>query len=563
MPARFFFSERGPEDALTAPAHAYLPPALEHGRAWGFGLNLYALRSKRNWGIGDFTDLREFVHLAVRSGADVVGVNPLHALHYVEPDAASPYSPTSRYFLNPLYIDVEGVPEFFDPAPKAQALRERVASEPFAHTLATLRAAGEVAYGRIARAKYSALAELYAVFRERRGHRREAFRAYAAARGERLERFAIYEALTERFARDDGRERGWLTWPLDFQHPDADAVREFAVKSRRRIDYFKYLQWLADDQLASVAETARALSIGLYRDVAVGVDVNSADVWSDQGAYILEETVGAPPDPLGPNGQNWGLPPLDPARMLDDGGAAFAELLAANMAHAGALRLDHAMALLRLFRIPRGKSAAEGTYVAYPFEQLLAIATNESLRARCTIVGEDLGTVPDGFRDRMAREAIFSYRLLLFERGADGRFISPAAYPEYALATATTHDLPTLPGWSIGRDIDARSRIGLIFEDGAADAHATRRVDVSLLLEALLEHGALDRDGFEALHRTIDARVPDAAAYDPLTRAAYRYLALSPARLVLVQLDDATGEFEQVNLPGTFVEYPNWRRKSR
>ena len=379
-----------------------------------------------------------------------------------------------------------------------------------------------------------------------------------------MERFAVYEALTEHFARDEGRLRGWMTWPEAYRHPEAAAVRAFAVKSRRRVDYFKYLQWLAEEQLADVAEAARSMSIGLYRDVAVGVDVNSADVWSDQATYDLDETIGAPPDPLGPHGQNWGLPPLRPERMLDDGGAAFGELLAANMAHAGALRLDHAMALLRLFRIPRGKSAVEGAYVEYPFEELLAIAATESARARCTIVGEDLGTVPDGFRDRMTRAKPFCRTGCSFSSAkptAGSRH--PTRIPELALATATTHDLPTLSGWSIGRDIDARARIGLLFAEGAEHARTARRVDVSLLLDALLAHGALDRDGFDVLHRAIDARVPDAAAYDPLIRAAYRYLALSPARLVLVQLDDMTGELDQVNLPGTFVEYPNWRRKSR
>jgi 4-alpha-glucanotransferase len=544
------------------PAHAYLPEALERGRAWGFGLNLYALRSHRNWGIGDFTDLREFVRFSARRGADIVGVNPLHALHYVEPEAASPYSPTSRYFLNPLYIDVEEVPEYGDPSPKAQALRERITSEPFAQMLETLRAAKNVAYARIARAKFSALAELYAIFRERRGPRRAAFTAYVAQRGERLEQFALHEALTERFAREDGRLRGWLTWPADYREPSAEAVRAFATTSRRRIDYFKFLQWIADAQLAGAAEAAHGMTIGLYLDVAVGVDLNSADVWSDQSGYILNETVGAPPDPLGPHGQNWGLPPPRPEHLLAEGGAAFAELLGANMAHAGALRLDHAMALLRLYRIPHGKDAREGSYVAYPFEELLAIAAAESVRANCLIVGEDLGTVPDGFRERMAREAILSYRLLLFERDETGAFNAPGTYPELALATATTHDLPTLSGWSLGRDLDTRARLGLLDENETARAHAARRNDVSRLLDALREHGALDDAGFAALHRTIDARAGDADAYDLLTRAAYRYLADSPARLVLVQLDDATGEFEQVNVPGTFIEYPNWRRKS-
>jgi 4-alpha-glucanotransferase len=542
---------------------AYLTPALESGRVWGFGLNLYALRSQRNWGIGDFTDLGDFVRFAADTGADVVGVNPLHALHYVEPEAASPYSPTSRYFRNPIYIDIEAVPEFASAAPKAVALRERVGSPAYASMLASLRDSAEVAYGRVARAKWSALDELYAIFRDAESERRATFRAFVEAGGERLERFAIHEALTERFARDEGRVRGWLTWDEEFRDANGSAVRTWAAKARRRVDYFKYLQWLADEQLAAVAADARALDVGLYLDVAVGVDVNSADVWSDPGAYVLDATVGAPPDPLGPYGQNWGLPPLDPSAMLRDEGAVFDELLAANMRHAGALRLDHAMALLRLFWIPRGKTPADGAYVPYPLDDLLAIARAASIRARCSIVGEDLGNVPDGFRDRMERERILSYRLLLFEREADGRFKAPDTYPQLALATGTTHDVPTLPGWALGRDVETRRRIGLTSSEAAEIQLAERRVEISQLLDALRTHGALDADGFELLHRALDARAADADIFALLVRAAYRFLAETPSRMVLIQLDDAALEFDQVNLPGTFTEYPNWRRKSR
>ncbi len=548
---------------MTSLVHAYLPPALERGRAWGFALNLYALRSSRNWGIGDFGDLQQFVRWSAAVGVDAVGVNPLHALHYMEPEAASPYSPTSRYHLNPLYIQIEAVPEYRSAASAARALRERVASPPFARTLDDLRATTHVAYARVARAKWSALGVLYDVLRDERGERAAAFRSFVATGGERLERFAVYEALTERFATDQGRIRGWLTWPAEFREPGSDAVGTWAAKMRRRVEYFKYLQWVADEQLAAAADAARDLSIGLYLDVAVGVDVNSADVWSDLGAYVLDETIGAPPDPLGPNGQNWGLPPLEPMTMLRDGGAAFSELLRANMAHAGALRLDHVMALLRLFRIPRGKSPAEGTYVAYPFDELIGLARTESERRHCLIVGEDLGNVPDGFRERMERERIFSYRLLLFERDADGRFRPPSAYPTYALATATTHDVPTLIGWATGRDLDVRATIGTVTSDVAREAHAFRRTDVSRLLDALASEGELDAAHFQALHETLDAHSQNPAAFDALLRGAYRYLAKTPARLVLVQLDDACRELEQINLPGTFTEYPNWRRKSR
>ncbi len=547
---------------MRRPERSYLPPALEAGRAWGLAVNLYALRSQRNWGIGDFTDLRTFVTYAASIGADIVGVNPLHALHYVEPEAASPYSPTSRYYRNPLYIDIEAVPEFAVDAPQAAALRARVASEPFASALARLRDEPNVQYARVARAKWSALDELYNVLRDVRGPRLAAFRDYVERGGQRLERFATYEALTERFARDEGRIHGWLTWDDSFRDVAAPSVREWAAKNRRRVEYFKYLQFVADEQLAAAANAAAAMAIGLYLDVAVGVDTNSADVWADPAGYVLDETIGAPPDPLGPFGQNWGLPPPDPEAMLRDDGAAFVELLATNMAHAGALRLDHVMALMRLFRIPRGKVASEGRYVGYPFEELLALAATQSVRSGCLIVGEDLGTVPDGFRERMEREAILSYRLLLFERDADGSFRAPDRYPPLALATGTTHDVPTLAGWCAGRDVAVRERIGLLSPDEADHARRVRRVEVSRLLDALLAHGALDHPTFEAMHRTLDAGPEDARELAPIVRAAYRYLASSPAKLVMIPFDDAALEFEQVNVPGTFVEYPNWRRKN-
>jgi len=536
---------------------AYVPAVLERTRSWGFAVNLYALRSARNWGIGDFTDLRRFVEFAAGAGAGVVGTNPLHALHYEDPDAASPYAPTSRYFRNPIYIDVEAVPEFSSDSPRAAALRERISSEAFTGKLNALRDTATVNYGAVARAKWWALEELYAIATER--ERDPEFAAFAERGGERLERFAIFETLAEHFALE-GRQLA-PAWPPDYRDASSATVRSWASRRRRRVEYFKFLQWVADVQLAAVALAAERLEIGLYLDVAVGVDGGGADVWYEPGAYVLDETVGAPPDPLGPLGQNWGLPPPDPAALVRDGGAAFTELLARNMAHAGALRLDHVMALMRLFRIPRGKPPTEGSYVAYPLDELLALATAESVRARCLIVGEDLGTVPDGFRERLEREAIFSYRVMLFEREPDGSFKAPNRYPVLGLATATTHDLPPLAGWTIGRDIDLWERTELMDRDWAVRARAERRVDVSRLIAALTQHGELDGETGETMHRTVDAVALDPASYGPLIRAVYRYLGRTPSRLVVVSLDDALGEFEPVNLPGTFFEYPNWRRK--
>jgi 4-alpha-glucanotransferase len=530
---------------LARPPRAYLPEPLERGgRAWGFGVNLYALRSARNWGIGDFSDLRAFVEIAGELGASLVGINPLHALNWVDPDAISPYSPLSRFFLNPIYIDVEAVPEFATDA----AARELVNAGPVAASL-----------------KRGVLQLLHLAFqREASSERRRAFARFIMRDALRLQRFARYEVLNERFARESGAVLDWLSWPEAFRDPASPEVERFALEPEARygIDFSKYLQFLADEQLAAVAERARRLGVGLYLDLAVGVADGSADVWAEQNKYLLDRTVGAPPDPLGPLGQNWGLAPLDPVALAREGGASMQALLRVNMAHAGALRIDHVMSLKRLFLIPRGGEAKDGSYVEYPLETLLAIAAIESARAKCLVIGEDLGTVPDGFRERMEREGILSYRVLLFGREADGGFSSPESYPASALATGSTHDLPTLPGWVLGRDIDARARAGLASTDETAHAHAERRVEATRLLEALHAAGELDFETVEHLHRTIDSRTNDGRELAPLVAAAYRFLARTPARIVLVQLDDILGELDQINLPGTFHEYPNWRRKN-
>lgn len=542
----------------TAGPRCYLPPGWEgDGRAWGFAAHLYALRSERNWGMGDFTDLRDFARLAKRLGADLVGINPLHALHWLDPDAASPYSPTSRRFLNPFYIDVEAVPEFL-----ADAQARAAADAGLDEDLARARASQRVEYTLVGRCKRSALEALYAAFLDRApAARRRAFEIFAAGSGPALERFARYEALNERYARDGGRTRGWLTWPASYRDPRSSSVSRFAKTARGRIDFYKYLQFVAHEQLAAVA--ADPMAAGLYLDLAVGVDANSADVWCERDLYLLDRTVGAPPDPLGPQGQNWGLAPFDPAALAASGGRAFAALLHDAMRFASALRIDHVMSLLRLFHIPLGKEAAQGEYVAYPFDLLLGLTAAASNAARCVVVGEDLGTVPDGFRDDMAAAAVLSYRLLLFERDAAGRFHPPAAYPRLALATATTHDLPTLPGWVLGRDLDVRAVLDTQNPEELRAARALRRLDATRLLEALQAAGELDAPEVERLHQRIDRGEVEPGAYASLVAAAYRFLADGPARVVLVQLDDALGEIDQVNLPGTYGEYPNWRRKSR
>jgi 4-alpha-glucanotransferase len=499
---------------------AYLPEKLAAGgRVWGFGVNLYAMRSARNWGMGDFTDLTAIVRAASQLGAGIVGINPLHALHWTQPEAASPYAPSSRFFLNPMYIDVEAAPEFADPE-----VQKLVTSTAFQDDLRIARESSRVRYDLVGSLKRRALEALHAVFeRNAGGERRRRYERFVQAQSPRLQGFARYEVVG---------------------------------------DTMTYLQFVADEQLAAAGRAAQELDVLLYRDLAVGAGLDSADVWMNQSDYDFAHTVGAPPDPLGPLGQDWGLAPPRPEAMAQPNAGIFADLLRYNMRYAGALRIDHAMSLQRLFWIPRGGRPADGTYVDYPFDHLRTIVADESRRARCLVVGEDLGTMAPGFREAMAAEDFFSHRVLTLERDEGGRFREPDRYPENALATATTHDMPTLVGWALGRDLDARVAAGLLTPGDAARGHGSRRVDATRLLEALHDAGELNEADVGDLHRAIDERKTDPKSYAPLVAAAYRFLARSPARIVLVQLDDVAGELDQVNVPGTLTEYPNWRRRS-
>jgi 4-alpha-glucanotransferase len=515
-------------DVVVTPARAYLPPAE---KMWGLAVQLYTLRSQRNWGIGDFGDLERICQIAGDAGASLVGINPLHASHRSDPEAASPYAPTSRRFLNWLTIDVEALPEAADPD-----VQHYIAS--VGDDLSALRSKSFVDYTGVAMVKAPALKLCFAALS---GARTEAFGSYVAAGGEGLRRFAIHEALVARYGRNGAN------WPQALRAGEGEAMAAFAREEPRAIDFSMYLQWCASEQLDHVATAARAHGVTLYRDLAVGVESGGAEAWGGSD-YVTTASVGAPPDLLNTLGQDWGLPPLSPVTLERDAYATFAGLLADNMRDAGALRIDHAMSLMRLFWIPRGGRPAEGAYISYPFDDLLAIVARESARAHCMVIGEDLGTVPAGFRDKMAANNVLSYRILLFERDGSGAFLPPDAYPELALATAGTHDLPPLTGWLEGDDIGLHERLRLIDGETARQTREAREAGVAQLRSALVASGDLRE------------LAPDTEA---LVLGAYRYLARSPARIVMLQIEDALGERTPVNIPGTNLEYPNWRRKLR
>ncbi|MGJ7506728.1 malto-oligosyltrehalose synthase [Variovorax sp. GT1P44] len=538
---------------VCAPDRCHAPSALEGGaRVWGFTLQLHGLRSGRNWGIGDFTDLSEFVARAARQGADVVGLNPLHALFPHNPAHASPYSPSSRAQLNVLYIDVEALKDFADCA----AARERVRSTEFQSRLDALRTKTLVDHAGVAAAKHEVLGLMYRRFRERNDADPEvrAFARFRERGGDALTQHALFEALQSHFHAADSNVWGWPVWPEEYRDPASQATKQFAVAHAERIGYFEYLQWQAARQLEAAGArcTALGMGLGLYLDLAVSVDRAGSDAWRHRSSFALDARVGAPPDAFNVEGQDWGLPPLRPDRLRESHYRVFIESLRANMRGAGAIRIDHVMMLMRLFWIPAKGTPRNGAYVHYPVDELFAILALESRRHRCLVIGEDLGTVPDTMRETLRRYGVLSYRLLYFERHHDGSFRAPHEYPRDAVAAVSTHDLPTLAGWWTGRDLQVRHELGLIPDAGSFEHQRRDREEERRRLVGAMQ-------GSDAV--PIDPAKPSLEASD--VAAIHGFLAGAPSKVMMVQLEDALGEIEQPNLPGTTFQHPNWRRKYR
>ncbi|MGB8339692.1 MAG: 4-alpha-glucanotransferase [Burkholderiales bacterium] len=537
---------------IVGPARCFIPAALVSGtRRWGLAIQLYTLRSSRNWGIGDFGDLAALATAAGHAGTAFIGLNPLHARHLARPDEASPYSPSSRLFLDPVYIDVEAVEEL-STCPDAIAA---IASSEFQAQVAKARIERLVDYPAVAALKLTILERLFRCFQQRATEPDNAraidFRTFKQYGSEPLARFAEFEALRLHLLESTGSVSEWREWPQEFRDPEGAGLVRFRRDAAERIEFQIYLQWVAAEQLQNAARSASVagMSIGLYRDLAVGAAEDSAETWSEQYLFARGISVGAPPDMLNRQGQTWGLPPWNPRTLARQGYAPFRRLLSANMRNAGALRIDHVMALTRLFWIPKGMNGADGGYVRNAFEELAVIVALESERNRCMVIGEDLGSVPDGFRSRLHDGGFLSYRVMVYERHwhGDGRFCHPEEYPPQSLATVATHDMPTITEYWRGDDIARRAQLGIYPGPQQRDEDAARRHD--------------ERAGILRLLGEVGLSPADPSDARDVVGALHSAVARTRSMLAVVQLDDLVGESEPVNIPGTHREYPNWRRK--
>ncbi|AJJ23346.1 4-alpha-glucanotransferase [Yersinia enterocolitica] len=540
---------------IVAPKRCYEPDALLAGKKlWGACVQLYTLRSDHNWGIGDFGDLNQMLEQVAERGGAFIGLNPIHALYPANPHSASPYSPSSRRWLNVIYIDVNRVDEF----QHSEAAQTWWHQPEIQGALAKARASEWVDYPQVMQLKLTALRLAFPLFtaRKTKDARVQAFHRFVEQGGSSLHQQAAFDALHAHLSKNDPMMWGWPVWPEKYRDGHSSAVADFSREHADEVNFYLWLQWLAASQFEDCfrASQTRKMPLGLYRDLAVGVAEGGAETWCDRELYCLKASVGAPPDILGPLGQNWGLPPMDPHVMAARAYQPFIDLLRANMTSCGALRIDHVMALLRLWWIPYGQTADQGAYVKYPVDDLLAILALESQRHRCMVIGEDLGTVPVEIVGKLRDSGVYSYKVLYFEHDSENTFRAPQSYPVQAMATITTHDLPTLRGYWQSDDLTLGNKLGLY-------------PDQQILKQLYLDRERAKQGLLEGLHHydCVPTKVGHKASLlsmsPVLNRGLQRYVADSASALLGLQPEDWLDMATPVNIPGTSDEYPNWRRK--
>jgi len=512
--------------AIAPPRCFRVSDAAPGKRIWGPAVQIAALRDDRPTAYGDFGTLADTARAFAKRGADALAISPIHALFPADPSRYSPYAPSSRLFLNVLYADpalagfpvpAQGGGELID---WTHAIPERL---------------------RLLRQAFDASGEPV----------RDAVRIYADKGGEELQRHARFDALHAHFFTGTGAT-GWQGWPAEFHDPAGEAVTRFAAEHAQEVDFYLFLQWLAKQSLDAAQNAAKesGMALGLIADLAVGMDGGGSHAWSRREDLLAGLSIGAPPDLLGPDGQSWGITGFSPQALRRTAFEPFIATLRAALDHAGGIRVDHALGLRRLWVVPEGASPKDGAFLTMPLDDMLRVLAIESQRAKAVVIGEDLGTVPEGFRPAMDEKAMLGMRVLWFERDEDGEVIPPGEWSADAASMTGTHDLPTVAGYWQGRDIDWTWKLGRTSraKDEAED-RADRAEDRERLWRAFTAAGVAD--------------APEPAPGDtrPVVDAAVAFVASTPCALAILPMEDVLGLEEQPNLPGTIDQHPNWRRR--
>ncbi|MFT6248936.1 MAG: 4-alpha-glucanotransferase [Cognaticolwellia sp.] len=546
---------------IVAPQTCYSPMEASSNKVWGYTAQLYSLRSNSNWGMGDFTDLFQLVEKSAEQQAATIGLNPLHPLYQQNPAHRSPYSPSSRSFLNVLYIDVTNIPNYA----LCELAQKKVKNEAFQQNLTNAKASEFVDYPSVAKLKYEITRLLFEDFCLHHTSANKAvpykkmsaeFNAFKNQQADDLHRFATFDALYEHFNLADENVYGWPDWPTQFQDPNSKEVQQFQHAHATRIEYFCFLQWIAHKQLRAVTQCTidNNMAIGLYLDLAVGCDGSGFDVWSDKKVYVAGASIGAPPDNMNALGQNWGLTPINPVALQKKGYQPLVKALRSSMQYAGALRIDHILGLMRQYWVAPGMEATEGVYISFPWDDILRIIALESRRNNCVVIGEDLGNVPEGFSETIQNAGLLSFKVLFFERWDSGLFKRPENFPTQSIVTIATHDTATLTGWWQGRDLQWRQQLNLYPNDEAGQADRNDRAfERENLIAALNDLQVIDMSKAPQLN--------PAVMNTELSIAVQQYLAISPSHIQLIPLEDALEIPEQVNIPGTIDQHPNWLQK--
>lgn len=535
----------------VAPARSItLPDIVGDRQLWGIAAQIYALRTCADGGIGHAGGVRELAMAAAASGCNALALSPAHALFHADPDHFSPYSPSSRLFLNTLYGDLHAV---FEPARVAGAVARAGIGDQMAR-LEELRLVDWPAATRTKQALFRALFEGFlATEMQGKGDNAlaRAFKAFCVRGGDALRKHSIFESLHAHYFAQDFTRWHWNTWSPEHRDSDSSGVTAFAGQHDRELLYHAFLQWIAERSMADAQQAAIdcGMRIGLIADMAVGMNSGGSHAWSAPSDILGGLDIGAPPDPLAPKGQTWGLTTFSPAALAANAYAPFIDTLRAVMRHAGGVRIDHIMSLQRLWVVPEGEDATQGAYMAWPLDDLLRLVALESHRHGTVVIGEDLGTVPYGFRERMQQAGIYGMRVMQFERDGD-RFYPPGWYPPHSVAMSSTHDLPPVAGWWSGADLKLRDDLDQFGPGQTHEGEAVERAaDRARLWDAFVEAGAGAGSS------------PAADEPERAVDAATGFMARTRSQLAIIPLEDIAGLEEGPNLPGTTDESPNWRRR--